>query len=313
MIDYKSIISRLKFDVEKTLREDLERGQFILVGSYNGTKSILKITSISNPVKAKNLEKEYIVTSAIFDNTVFGRTLFFDKNENYVCYVREYIQGHPLSAYNQDSSVVLYRYDILDKKVCVDKEKIINGITHSLDIIHEETYRKALMLSPRDYFGQRWNMDIKQYNVSSIEKGLKHSLKDQVDFYYKNFNSYKENYSCCVGDLNPANILFDGKDVRLVDLEWFSIDNSMLDISFLWLFLWRYPDWQELLLRNVASEREKDDFRASVIRQIIAWFDVVFDPDKKVTKDNIEEYKAHIWARYVKAAGESFEALTNTK
>lgn len=315
MDSYKYILDSLKFLPEEVIRHDDANGQYILKGDFKGRLVLLKIIALKNKAKAENLNKEYLVTTELFKNKFFGDGLLLEKDKKFVWYIREFIEGKSLSQYNGSQLVALYDYDILDSALASKSSAIVPEISNLLKSVRTNKTKTSF---PTSLLSKRWSVDLENYDIEAIEKGVGSSLSRSASFYNAVKKAYlaPEKTAICLGDLVPANILFNDRTgkINFIDLEWVCLDNIEMDASFLWLFLWRYPEWQKKLLNFFGNGIDKDSFRASVIRQIIGWYDPFFRP-KTISKENgqIKIYHDHIWVKYMIVAGESYEKLISIR
>lgn len=315
MKEYQYIVDNLKFALDETMRSDDSRGQYILKGSLEGRPALMKIVSAKNKEKSENLHKEHLITTEFFKDTVFGKGLAFGRDEQFVWYVKEFVPGEPLARYNESPTVALYNYDVIDPSLISMSSEIVPLISDLLRDIRKNKIKANL---PVSFSTRRWSMDLEDYHIAEIEKGIGNSLSQSVKFYGKAKEKCftPEKTGMCLGDLVPSNILYDNKarKVSFIDLEWAGLENREMDLSFLWLFLWRYPEWQKKLLNSFKEEIDEDSFRACTIRQIVGWYDSVFKPkDVSTEMSLIEAYRAHAWVQYLLDAGDSFEKLINVE
>jgi thiamine kinase-like enzyme len=161
-------------------------------------------------------------------------------------------------------------------------------------------------------------LEIKRVEKEKVEGELGIDLSNQEIFFNKIKGEYfkKENIKACINDLTPANVIIkDDGQLVFSDFELFSFDNYTVDIAYLWIFLWRYRNWQrELLLNTIKNDRDREYFRASIIRIMFLLYDWPYNSMKNKPKLKHEKYnRRHIWAKYLIAAGKSYEAIMEVK
>jgi thiamine kinase-like enzyme len=112
-----------------------------------------------------------------------------------------------------------------------------------------------------------------------------------------------------MGDFVPSNIIVtQDKKIVFTDFEYFCIDNSSLDLAYLWLYLWRYPDWQNELLKKYPNINQ-DDFQISVLRILLPLFVRKFSSNDIYSQ---KLYMKHKWREYLIRSAGSFDFLTKT-
>lgn len=321
--EFEPILQSLNVKIvdEMNASENEKKNQALIHGKINGQEVLLKIVPKKDINKISGLKKEALVDNIIEKHNTDFPVQYINKagvlstgsNENYAWIIRRYYTGRALAKIKGD--VVLMGYDILPNKYLLNRKEIINQIVNNLESF--KTIKKDFGKVKGEQFPQRYESNLENYCIKEIEKGLTISLSDQVDFYNKNKAEYfyKDNICATVGDLVPANIILkEDNQIIFSDFEWFCFDNYLMDATFLWSFLWRYPDWQnDLLQLSVKDEQEKLFFRMSLIRQIIGKYSITFDPKYQKKLKRIEALKKHAWTEYLMAAGESFEAIIKVR
>lgn len=302
------------FQIDKTLKE--REGVFVVVlGGYINEKAILKVADIN---EGKDFTRE-IERNKILDSLLLGSSDIINHpkilksgiNEHYNWIIREFVEGESLSG-NFGDERYFFGYDVVDDKFINKRDIITTQLVEYLKIAKSIKADKT-----HEHMSSRYNFDINKYDWALISKKINVDLSNQMDFYKKILAQYSDtsNQSLCFGDLNPGNVLIGENDeVIFSDFEWLCFDNFTFDVAFLWLFLWRYPDWQKYLVDNLISgDKEKEFFRASIIRQIIAYYSgPVVSLEGEKFNQFVNFHRKH-WIKYLVACGESFEALMKVK
>jgi len=308
------IFEKLNFQQKKTIKANLEEGHFNLLGTIAGKKVLLKVIFGRDSENWRNLQREILAGKMISnynsvhksDQIHIAEVLASGKSGDALWLIRKYYEGESLSDNATDDKLTLWGYDILKKKYLKRKRVIIPAIVADLKSILKIDKK---FIRDRDNLidvSARFKHDLESCDLNEIERDIGFGLKKQLNFYNENKNNYfsEKNIRVCIGDLVPSNILLtDTNQVILSDFAFFCLDNYLLDITYLWLFLWRYPNWQKEFLANfIKNKNDRDNFRLCLIREIISlgW-------QKRLAKAN------HTWLRYLQAAGESFEAIMKIK
>lgn len=316
--ELNKIMKGLKLKEIKVYKKNLGAGYSVALGEIAGKKLVLKIVEKSNNESVLNLRKEIragrLITSYNRDNpNAQIRVVDAVKSgESVNCYwlLRKYCPGEALWGGKDDQKEILWGHDILNANFLADREKIIGGIVDNLNLFQKIGKKNDSEKKIMSGFKKRFDNEIKDSVIKKAQDVIGFNLKRQHDFYLSNRKDYlsDENICACVGDLVPANIIVDKNsedknNIFFSDLAYFCMDNYMVDRAYFWLFLWRYPKWQDYFLKLViATEKDKKHFRLSLIREMLSldWHERLIGVD-------------HIWLRYLKAAGESFKALMRVK
>lgn len=282
--------------------------RIIVSGSYEGKKALLKIVDSRNATLMDKFQREIETEQAIsefFASDIahnFPSIYKSDQLSEYSYLIRSYFDGQPLANYKTDENTpTIISYEHLVS---------IEGVSHETIIA-----RVAEIMADMDHFDQaaaekysrilkrRFEVDITKLDIAKIEEGYGISLDNHLKFCDEIVaqNLHNANLSPVVGDLVPANIIIGDSAVKIIDIEWFCIDHRMIDVALLWLTMHRYSALQKMLIeRFVKDELAETLFRYSVIRIILSykWYGWL-------------KRHNHIWSRYLKAAGESYEELIN--
>jgi len=293
------------------LKENVSRGLFIFCAQQNNHKLLVKIVAKKNTKKLYTIQKEYIVNKLLSERGIFvlKTNLLFEINDH-KCLLRDFIEGTSLvrETNSAKSAYELFGYDLLQDNLILKNDNLIKQI---INIVKKtQNNDQVIPVEYRHFFRERLDSEIKNYNLALIKEKLSITLDDCVNYYEKEKQKYLSNKVFCFGDLVPANIIvLKNQTVQLIDFEWACLDNETMDMSYLWLFFWRYPQLQNILIDNFITEKTKTYFCLSVIRQIIAWYSGNLEnlPEKVIIK-----YKTHIWTKYLENAYD-FNKLINTK
>lgn len=314
--DYRNLIKKINIYEKEVIRKNLKHGFFIIHGSYDKKDVLVKAVSKKEKDKVKSMEKEISVNQILqnkFKKIFIGtKVIKVGQNKDFVWIIRDYYEGESL-ANSEDKNEIICGYDKLQKKYLSYKTTIIKQVIKNLNLLRKidiNTFKAV------PFFEGKYKIDLEKYYLSDIENGIQYDINKSVNYYNKIKKDFfnKDNVKANIGDLNPSNVIIT-KEIKVLfaDFEWFSFDNYMMDLSFFWLFLWRYPDWQkEFLEKAINNNSDKLFFLASIIRQIIGWYDHIYRNDRLLTSNVISDrinYKNHIWTKYLIAAGESFDAI----
>lgn len=310
---YQNLLRKIGVIEVRPIKKDFSDNHFAIVCKMGTENVLLKNISKSYQKKLDSFRKEIkveeILASSSFSSS-FKRVQVLKDGEDEENYwvIRQYIDGDSLARYDNSKNITLFGYDKIEDEYLANKTEIIKKVAENI-LNFQKIDAKNVQNWPN-----RYEKDLNNYDIKGMESWLGFSLEKALGFYHNNSTNYfsEKNLKASIGDLLPANLIIDtNSEIFFSDMEWFSRDNYMVDISFFWLFLWRYPDLQkEFLSILVKTDEDKDNFRASIIRQIIGWYQKILKANKD---DELKAYKKHIWARYLSSANESFEAIINTK
>lgn len=313
--DYEKVFLELGFTELDAIKKDIENGYYISHGKIADKEVVVRVLTKTDKTRVKNYEKELaifkILEKGIPKGTLsqFACTRKIGENEKFIWSIRDYVDGEVVSLYNTNK--LLMGYDEIDSKLLGFKDEIITSIKENLRFLWsiEESFEN-------DLFQERFSRIFDSQKIASVEKGIDYSLSEQISFYKKNVDKVfvSNNIKPSFGDLIPANIIYSNKKAVFLDFEWFSFDHYLADVSFLWLYLWRYPSWQKKLLDSIiTTEEENVSFCVNLIRQIIGFYsDYIFNSNDVMSKSVLEKrafFPNHIWTRYLKATHSYSELL----
>lgn len=298
----------------------VDSGVYIYKGEYKKTKALLKIVPLRDTEKIKKQQREILVSKIIINHNNLHpnqqipatETLASGELGGFFWVIRKYINGDSLSGTREiKKGVPLVGYDYI-KDEYLDSPEIVKIIL--LKVLNVQSINSNLSLISK--LDKRFVVDFDDSECLTAGKALDISLSKQASF----FNQFKEEYfdkknrKPCHGDLNPANIIIDNAgNVFLTDFEYFCLENYMIDYTFLWLYLWRYPRWQEAIEQCIHTE-DWEFFRASIIRLTLPMYLKVFGRRNYHYDENVRRsHRSHVWLKYLIAAGESYETILKVK
>lgn len=321
--EYDNLISKLNFIEREVFKKDVDSKTFLVSGTIDDQLVMLKAFSKENTRRRKGIEKEIVVDKIIEKanqerKDQFLKTSILDsgESESLVWLTRKYFVGNSLTIVPAPTKYKITpdKLSAIRPEYLTKKDQVLSEIINQIKIFQKIDNQDI------DKFQQGYARKLNKYNTNEIAKGLGVDLSQQLYFYEENFDEYVSNinYRPCLGDLTPANVLITQQyKVILSDLEWLCLDNQTLDIAFLWLFLHRYPDWQNKLVSGLITNKITEiNFRSSIIRLLIANLNNIFGKNRSDLQniDEIKElYKNHIWTKYLVAAGESYDKLINVR
>lgn len=295
-----------------------ERCHFIWAGIYHGQMVLVKVFSNKNFERVENFKKEFQVDKILEKYSVHGKinrtkVLEQNTNEKYSWLIRCFYPGSTLCANDPSVDFFIDRMSSIDDNYKDDR--ILMQIINNLKQI-QSIKLGSIEQEDKNRFPVRFLKSFSRANLELVVKNLEITLDRQVEFCDKFNKLYfdEKKLVACTGDLMPANIIItESSEVLFSDFEWFSFDNAMVDVSYLWLFLSREKAWQNKLIENfVLNENDKIDFRLSIIRELIHWYCQLYDSNVENTpiiERARRRHKEYIWRDYLIAAGDSFEAL----
>lgn len=319
--DYKSIVASLNFQIETEVKKIYSNGVFLFFGQHKGTKCVLKIIAKSNTERVAQLKVESEVDKAFQkfnadhnDVIKYAEFLSLGENKTFVWSLRKFYEGQSLAVYDPRKSLI--GYDLILPQYTSKLNEILPQVFKSID-----AYSKIVpedIAGHEKIFKSRYHEKLEEYDLKAIEDELSVNLNPQLAFYSGIASEYHDSSNICgsMGDMGPANILVDDNlEVRLIDFELFCFENPAMDIAYLWLYLWRYPEWQNCLLQNtLLNEQDKDFFRASIIRILCFLYNFPSKFIKDLSDPRLKDYnKKHIWRKYLINAGISYDELINTR
>jgi hypothetical protein len=298
--------------VPKLFLKKNDYGEMTFRGIYLGQEVLVKIVPKIFKKRADRFRKEFKVDSIISrQGQTEGQiievihTKKIGETDHFVWLMRDFIQGKTLCLPQKNRKKFPYvkNVDTFYPEFVDSRDSIIEGISRNLKNLQK--INPAIIKKER--FKPRFSFDLKS-SAKAIEKELKISLANPVNYYQRiksNFSDQR-NLVASSGDLTPANIIISEKGrVYFSDFEWFCLDNYCQDLAFLYLFLYRYPAWQKMLLsKKIRSKKDREMFQAGMIRGIIGYMSHTL-----VYKIGLPGYKNHIWMKYLQASSESYDAI----
>lgn len=322
-MNYKDVLKKINFEHKSSIKIDNKNKSYVLIGAIKGRDVLLKIVDKNQKGRVLNLKKEYLLDKFInkhnqdLNNEIIVKAtiLTVDEIGPFAYSVREYFPGKSLTIFSRKK--IFWGYDTIRSGFLHKRLDIIDQITTNLKAFQDITTDLRKLNIDKKVLSKRYKDNLSHYNYKEIEKELGFGLNQQLDYFKRYRKDYfsKESIKACNSDFSPANIIVQkyGK-IIFSDFELFCYDNYTLDVSYFWLFLYKYPDWQKSLLKNlIKTENDRKYFRMSVIRILMhsyQWPAL----SMKVKNHNkfLEINKSHLWAKYLDLAGDSFESLTKT-
>lgn len=324
--EYDQIFENTGFRPGEVLVNSEKTSHLIIIGKIDNIEVLFKSYGNSVSIKASNILHEGKVGN-LLNNLYLNRgtkipvfeTIDFGKSKNFSWLIRKYYRGRILGLKQTDVTSPLFidQFTYLNRYFVNNHQIIVKNICNNLYILNKIDIKTDV---PNLLMNKRFVAHIEKSLQLKISSCIGEDLTRQMFLldHGRDLLLSKKNLCATIGDLAPTNIFVDkNNDIRFFDLEWFGIDNQMVDITFLWLLLWRYPDWQnELIKIAINSKQDKQFFMINLIRIIVTLFDLVFDEkDIGLIKNQKSKIacKKHIWAKYLIASGKSFEALMEVK
>jgi hypothetical protein len=291
-----SLVESLGFGIDQIFKQDDKRGLTIFkVQSGSGKYAVLKIIEKKRSTTAlvKNTKKELLVSRFMGRQRTsfsFLASLDFGTTEKYFWLLRDFVEGADLCLSNR-------AYDELDPKI--NDHIYISEIANNIIQLWEINISDL----PKEIISQKKKVDD---NFSACARRLS-DQRDYLRIDHNNFTRFingnsKEYFAekkCSIGDLNPGNILCKDERVVFFDFEWFCVDNKMIDVAYLWLFLWKRPLWQRTLAaKTIKTRKDEIDFQMSLIRilSIFPWEEKDLLNEKRFARRN------NYWSRVLASA-----------
>lgn len=277
----------------KFFKDDEIQENFVFIGTIKNQKVLVKISKSGSAI-SQTYQSEVAAERILADSGVNRIKVISDgEYMGFYWVVREYLEGESLSAYGKQ--LTLYGYDILDEKVIFERDEIIKQVVLNIQLLQKAHLKHGRVRFPAE-ISHYDNLDYLPISISTT-----------TDFYNQNKQVLvKVKKVPCINDLVPANIIFSNeKQVFLSDFSWFGLDNHLLDVTYLWLFLWRYPDWQKQLSNlTVVGDEDIILFKLNVIRIVLFWYDnfykINLNKVGSASKERLKEYNTHKWLDYLK-------------
>jgi len=321
---YKMFCKELNFKELRSIKKDFEHGYFIVQGELNRRDVLLKIIPATDTKRAEYFFKESLIDKILNkhnDNIelpliIKTNVITYGHNNVFCWIIRRYYKGRSLARYVEGRplrSADLLRPIYLHKTKYVT-DKIVSNL-RSIQSLETDLRKLA---TRKQMLKRRYPENIDQKALKIISKDTGVNLSSQVDLFTKNKKDYfaKQNITASIGDLTPANVILkDDGQLLFSDFELFSFDNYTIDPTYLWLFLSRYPNWQNYLIsKTIKNKQDKLFFQLSLIRILFKLYRAPFDSDPNKTKEDENDYfKTHKWIKYLVVAGDSFEAIMKVK
>lgn len=310
------VFDQINFSPRVILLIDNKDLHYVIKGEIEGQEVLFKSYSTAHKNKSDNLIREGEIGNLLKKENARIKTfdiINFGSNTKIAWVVRKYYQGKTL-AYDLSSKNIwpfMDRYSVINSEFIAQPERYISLIVDNNKLLS--------LVSSKHFRSDRKKNRFKSVNfekiINQISSIFSINLEKTNEIYLKNKNYFdnNDNKKVISGDMSPTNIFISNQDeVYIYDFEWAGLGNYMTDFAFLWLFLWKYPNWQGVLIKEtINNDFDKLNFRLNIIR-IITYFYRIIPPlaekiNGKETLNIISKYKKHIWLKYLDTAGESFE------
>ena len=320
------LLRDLGFVEKEILKDGTFSGRFVILGEYHKEQAIIRVIASDDQDNIKKLKREILSVEAVqldnkIKNCIIAKQLKNGKTDEFVWSIRKYYNYKILADQALDKKGLFHGFDTIDNEFVLQYRPIIKSMVENLEILQStaDYYRTKYNVS--DLISEKYLFDFSKFNYKLLARAIPMNFDILKDLYksQSNFYNYQKNLVPCHGDLSPANLLIDNKkNTIMLDLEYFCFDHSFLDVVYFYLFVWRYPKWQEEIIQKIIiTEQDKINFRISVIRIILSCYNEGLEGFKKYDDDLLSQkiplYRDHIWPKYLQAAGESFEAIVKVK
>lgn len=324
--DYQNIISTLSFQETSAIKKNFKNGEFIVRGVIKRRDVIIKILPKKNARRVHALKKELLVNNLLEKHNndlskseiINAKIITTGENSKFFWIIRRYYSGGSLAKYHPTSNF-LKGYDIIRPSYREQYLDIVEKIADNIDSLRQMTNDFRKIGVAKSVIVKRYLEDFQTSDISKIDHILNINNSKNLKFYSENKSLYldKKYTAACVGDLAPSNIIItDTGEVVFSDFEWFCFDNYMIDVALLWLFLWKYKKWQNVLVRlMIKNDQDRLFFQLSIIRIILTTMITVFinNNDQEKISNNIIVFKKHVWMRYLQDVSDSYETLIKMK
>lgn len=302
-------VHTIGLEFKQIFKCDLESGLFVCLAEQYGRLYTVKIVSTKAEFLAERVRKEMAVTlflREINHNMNIANIHSSDEADGFLWFVKDYITGKTLRDYDNDKKLPFFadRMGLMRGEFLSARESIVDGLS-AIVASFQNLKSESPSLSNRyqqKFLNQEW---------TGLGELTGCDLSTTVKFYNNNIGTYLDEQNTCgsMGDLSLGNVVVDAGRVSLIDLEFFSFDNITMDAAYFWLSLHCHADWQKLWLeRNLRDQNDMTMFRLSLIR-ILAGL-LLGAKDYLIKSGEVKYLPDHIWSKYLVAAGESLQALT---
>lgn len=289
---------------------------FIAFGKINNQKVVVKSFLDNNLEKIANLKKERQLSELaskpelenLFKPIAITPVAANGKYQDMIWYQKSFIEGQILGDDHKDPSQLLWNCDVINQSYLDRSDWICPQIVDALQRFKEMDPEVLLKFMPDSLDQVRFKDRSSMEALELFESKLRIDLSAVRKFLMEcQQNLEATDKFFCFNDLVPPNILICDKQVRFMDVERACLDYNLSDLAELWLFLWRYPIWQEKLLSSgslINNKQDRELFRFLIIRRIF-----MKGMETRFERDLLQNNHKHKWLNYLMAAGESFEAL----
>lgn len=317
---YKKLIASLDFVPNKIIKN--ESDSFVSKGKIKNKKVLLKIYAKKSKNYYITAKREIIVDNLIKSDKdiILLNIIRLDRSgedNQWIWLVRDYIEGDSLSpeqAYSK-IDILLNKYSLIKKEYLNKSDLILEQIITIMNDFSKLNIKLINNVEDKRLLNSRFKKNFQKKDIDNIEKAANISLKEQMSILSESKSCYSsKNLSITISDLNLANIIIDKNcKVYFSDFGQVAIDNYMTDPVFLWLFLWRYPDWQNKIINTfVKNDYDEKCFIVCIIRQILGWYVNIFDK-RLINQQNIylrrKLYLENVWLKYLNASAKGLDNI----
>ena len=292
-VDFKSLFAKIGFTSPEIFRISKDNKQFIFKGRYEEEAALVKLYDKSIEDKSKNINEEFKKTLFLSEliaeqNIGFNmiKVLAVGEYEKYSWVIRQFIEGEPLGAMNQNAKLGVDRYANINNKFYND-DFVAEQICQQLNNFSEIKLPDQNLLN-----SERFKLTKK--NVNELEK-LANFANFKNSFDFNGLCISDDSTALSIKDLTPSNILISkDKKVYLFDFEWLGLDNQIFDLTMLWLF--SHNDEQlSKKLKNLALVHSNNiTFSINAVRIIFFYL------RPALLNGELNKYKNHPWINILK-------------
>lgn len=320
--EIKRLFIKSGFKPSERVSNSPQSSHLLVKGHIGEMEALFKSYGNSIAIKSANILREGQASQFLKktnqsqgNNIPIFEVIDYGKSKNFSWLIRKYYQGETLGINSNQCSDFLYidRFTHLNEKIISKYKTVVDQINKKIRILTTlDANDNELAQFNAKRFIDKPSPDL----FLKMSHCLDLNLDRQEKLFNQNLKSFfsKNNLRATVSDLAPTNVFIkNGGDILFYDLEWFCLDNYMIDITFFWLLLWRYHNFQnEIIKIAVKSDQDKQYFRINLIRIVITLFDLIFNDGEKETK-HYQKTKLicqdHIWSKYLQSAGNSYEDI----
>lgn len=247
------------------------RFRVLLCKDKNNKKFIFKYTNLKESYLKEKLEREAIITNVISKSAkehdfAFSAPIFIKySTSNFPSWsIHEYAEGTPLGS--------VFRFN---KKLNVDDSRsLIARILPEIQSIDKSYIDNFYKLNHIETRNKNWYLNKKTENNKFLKETFDNIFNEKIDLLFQDCHEFP-----CVlthEDLLLENIICNQeKKLTILDWEHFTFDNPAEDISHIWVYSWKNPEWRNKLLKEFISNSKIDEknilssFRVAAVMRLI--------------------------------------------